>query len=261
MTELDFHHLEYGDRDALPVVFLHAFPYHGGMWDGQRAILADRVRFISFDVRGLGRSSLSRSAFMLEHLVDDLFALLDRLSIESAMLCGLSMGGYIALRAAQREPGRIRGLVLADTQSASDGNDAKLARAEGVRSVRRDGIDAFADGQLKRGLSPNTHANRPEIVARLRAMILESSPAGIEDALVALATRTDTTEDLAKITAPTCVLVGEHDVITPPSAARALAAGIPNARLHVLENAGHISNVEAALEWNRLLIEHVGRVS
>jgi 3-oxoadipate enol-lactonase len=260
MAELDFHFQQEGDPAALPVVFLHAFPYHSGMWDEQRLAVSDRAHFIALDLGGLGPSPSRRGAYMLEHLVDDLIALLDHLSIPSAVLCGLSMGGYVALRAVERYPARVRGLLLADTQAASDSDAAKLARADGVRSLLRDGIGPFTEAQLKRGLSPYTHAQRPALLVRMRALCLQSEARAMASGLVALATRTDTTDTLARIAVPTSIVVGEHDVITPPATARALAERIPGADLHVLENAGHIANVEAPQAFNRVMLALLARV-
>src|SRR3954466_5676472 len=115
-----FSFVDEGDKQALPVVFLPAFPYHSDMWQSQRELLVSasspegslrpgRARFISFDARGLGRRKSHTAAYMLEHSVDDLLGLLDYLSIDKCVLCGLSMGGYVALRAVARAPERVRG--------------------------------------------------------------------------------------------------------------------------------------------------------
>lgn len=250
-----------GARDKLPVVFLHAFPLHSGQWDAQREALRSRARVVSLDARGFGTSPPSATGYLLEHLVDDLFAALDALSIRSALLCGLSMGGYVALRAVERDPARVRGLVLADTQAAADSNEAKLGRAEALRKLWREGRESFAEANLKRALSPHTFERAPEVVERAKAMVLEASDEAIAAALAALATRTDLSESLSRIAVPTRVIVGSDDVITPPKVARALAAQIPGADVHELEHAGHLSNLEAPEAFNRLLIEQLERVA
>lgn len=257
MRHLHVH--ESGSRSGIPIVFLHAFPLHDGMWDAQRGALS-RARCIGFDARGLGRSALTTHAFMLEHMVDDLFAVLDELGVASAVLCGLSMGGYVALRAVEREPERVRGLLLADTQAAADADQAKLARADGVRALRDGELGAYADAQLKRVLCSHTHAHKPHVVQAAREMILAARAEGISGALVALATRTDVSDGLAQIRVPTSVLVGNEDAVTPPAVARKLAAAIPGAELHVLEQAGHLSNLEAPEAFDQLLSQLVTRV-
>src|SRR5687767_10932569 len=115
MADLGIHVVDDGG-DQLPVLFLHAFPLHGGMWHAQRDALRGHGRFISFDVRGLGKSK-ARGPAMFEHHVDDVLAVLDELRVKDALLCGVSMGGYLALRTIERAPERVRGLLLADTQA------------------------------------------------------------------------------------------------------------------------------------------------
>lgn len=260
MSERGLNVLDEGPRDALPVVLLHAFPLHGGQWDAQCAALAGRARTICFDVRGFGKSPLT-GPYFFEHLTDDLFALLDRLSVRAALLCGLSMGGYMALRAVEREPSRVRGLLLADTQALPDSDQAKLGRAETLRKLWADGRSSFADATLKRSLSPHTFEHNPELVAHIRSMIMAARDESIAAALAALATRTDTTATLPRVNVPTSVVVGEHDAITPPTVARTLAAHIPGAELHELHNAGHLSNLEDPGAFNQILLSLVERCS
>jgi 3-oxoadipate enol-lactonase len=260
MSELEFPVVDDGGPGQLPIVFLHAFPYHSASWSEQRAVLRGRARFIAFDARGLGARPHA-GAYMLEHTVDDLFRVLDSLSLQDCVLCGISMGGYAALRAVQRAPERVRGLLLANTQAGGDTDAAKLGRAEGLRGLHKQGKRAFADAQLQRQLSPHTLQHKPELLQRLHGMISDSSVEGIAASLVAIATRTDLSSALGEIRVPTRVVVGADDKITPPSAAQALASGIPGAELHVLEQAGHLSNVEAPEAFNRVLLELVSSLA
>ena len=261
MGKLSFHFRDDGSQDQLPVVFLHAFPLHGGMWQAQHEALTNIARCVSFDIGGLGRSALPATPNMLEHIVDDLFTLLDYLHIPSAMLCGLSMGGYVALRAAERDAPRVSGLVLANTQPAADGNEAKLKRADGIRRLRAEGAVAYVDNFIKAALCANTLEQQPTVVANARKMMLDSGIDGMASALVALSTRTDTSDSLPQIKVPTCVIAGEQDAVVPAAAMRAMAEKIPHASFHVLQHAGHLSNLEAPEAFNRLLVEHVELVA
>lgn len=250
--------LRFSDEgDGLPVLFLHAFPYHRGQWEGQRAALRKQARFLSLDARGMGADAPPPRAYMLEHMVDDALALLDQRNVEAAALCGCSMGGYVALRMAERAPERVRGLLLVDTQAAADSDEAKLARAAGLRTLAQDGKAAFATAQLKRQLSPRTS---PAIHARLTRMIEESSSEAIAAALVAIATRTDLRPSLAKIKVPARLIVGADDTITTPEIMRSLAADIAGADIHVLADAGHLPNVEAEPQFNALLLEFIAQL-
>jgi len=252
---------DHGPSDQNPVVFLHAFPLHSGMWEDARLALGETTRVMGFDVRGLGESPLGENACLLEHWVDDLFAVLDEHHAQKATLVGLSLGGYIALRAIERQPERISGLFLADTQAAADTNQAKEKRAAGIRQLEAHGVAPYVEGFLKGALAPSTLENRPEIVERCRALTIEQSVQGLTAALVGLATRGDCSESLSRIAVPTRVVVGAHDAITSVATMRAMAEQIPNADLHVIPDAGHLSNLENPEAFNRLLVEHVGRVS
>ena len=254
MSELAGRFVDQGGADLPPVLFLHAYPYHRAMWEPQARALAGRARFLALDARGHTPGSAAPPAYLLEHLVDDVLALLDQQNIARCMVCGLSMGGYVALRLCQRAPERVRALLLSNTQAGGDSNEAKIARAEGLRVLWKQGRSAFAEIQLKRQLAPTTATAQPELVARLRQMILETSPEALSASMVALATRTDLTPYLPEIRVPTRVVVGAHDVITTPALAQVLATNIPNAELHVLDGAGHLSAVEAEPAFNQVLL-------
>ena len=245
-----------GPRDGVPVVLLHGFPMDGTMWRPQIDVLGKEFRVVCGDARGHGRSGGGGAAIAFEWFVDDLLAVLDRLAIDSAVLVGLSMGGYTALRFAEREPSRVRALVLADTKSAADGNEAKVKRAAGARKALAEGSRAFADGFLATAFAPGA---APKTVAAARKVIAAMDPRAIAAALVALAGRTDTTESLPKIRVPTLVIVGEKDALTPPADSRALAAAIPGARLVEIPGAGHFSNLQAPAAFNEALLAFLRR--
>jgi len=260
MTELSGRFMDVGSADQVAVLFLHAFPYQRAMWAPQVDALAGQARVLALDVRGHTPGSAAPTAYMLEHLVDDTLALLDARGVERCVLCGLSMGGYVALRLTQRAPQRVRALLLSNTQAASDSNQAKEARAEGLRTLWSRGLTAFAEAQLARQLAPTTAARSPALVERLRAQILALTPEAVTASMVAIATRPDLSAFVREIAVPTAVAVGAHDAITPPAVATELARAIPGASLHVLEGAGHLSNVEAAPEFNAVLGDLIAKV-
>jgi pimeloyl-ACP methyl ester carboxylesterase len=245
---------ESGSPDGVPVVLLHGFPFDHTLWDPQVAALADGFRVLAYDARAHGRSGGADAPFAFEEFVDDLLGILDGHRIGRAVLVGLSMGGYAVLRFAEREPGRVRALVLADTKSAADDDAARLARAAGARKAREEGPAAFAEGFLPKALAKRTMEARPGVVEKVRGMILGCSAAGIAGTLVAMAGRTDTTAALPGIRVPTLVLVGAEDALTPPAAARALAAAIPGARLVEIPGAAHLPNLEEPAAFNAALL-------
>ncbi|MBI4350342.1 MAG: alpha/beta fold hydrolase [Elusimicrobia bacterium] len=237
-----------------PVVFIHGFPFDRTMWEPQlREVSKDR-RVIAYDVRGHGRSQAGDGQYSIELFVDDLVMLLDHSKVERAVLCGLSMGGYIALRAAERQPERLSGLVLCDTKSGPDTDEARIKRAATIAAVKKYGVPKFANEFIKAVLTEETLRTKPAITGALLNSILANSPLGISGTLLALAARTDTTAALAKISVPTLILVGEQDKITPPAASEAMLKALPEAALHVIPDAAHMSNLENPAVFNERLL-------
>ncbi len=250
-----------GQRNAPVIVFLHGFPFDHTMWQEQAALCEASFRVISYDHRGHGKSAVGDGQYAFEFFVDDLFGLLDLLHIQKAVLCGLSMGGYAALRAVESRPERIVGLILCDTRSEGDSNEAKLKRAASVRTVKEKGVSTFAEGFLKAVFAPVSISEKPQIVDSIRQTINRSSPEGLCGTLIALATRTDTTSALPKISVPTLIIVGEADAITPPAASEAMQKLIPGAQLNVLPKAGHMSNLENPQLFNSHLLKFLKELS
>jgi 3-oxoadipate enol-lactonase len=235
---------DHGSREGNAVVFLHGFPFNQSMWSDQVGLLKERFRVITYDHRGLGESGIGDGQFTLEFLVDDLIALLDHLNIQKAILCGLSMGGYVALRAVERNPERIQALVLCDTRSEADSNLAKIGRSSSINIIKNEGLSKFSESFLVNIFAAASLRNHPDRVERVRRMILDNNPLGVCGMLLALASRTNTTSALPQVRIPTLVLVGEKDTITPPSAAENLKFHIPLAQMAVIPNAAHMSNIE-----------------
>ena len=164
------------------------------------------------------------------------------------------------MRAIERDPDRFKALILCDTQSAADSNEAKIKRANSVRLVKNEGVARFAESFLKAVFSPHTFEARPEIIDEIRTTILSSSPLGICGALLAMASRTDTTESLSHVRVPTLILVGKDDTVTPPSMANLMHDKISNSKLHLIENAAHMANLENPSVFNDLLVEFVNKI-
>ncbi len=223
--------------------------------------MAGKYRAVAYDARGHGQSDVGDAQYTIELHVDDLIALLDHLKIEKAVLVGLSMGGYIALRALERNPERVRAAVLCDTRSEADSNEARLKRAAGIANVKKNGAAVFAAEFVKGVFTAETLKIKPEVVDQIRNTIARMSPLAITGTLLALAARTDTTESLSRIKVPSMILVGEHDTITPLSAAQAMHERIPNAELHVIPRSAHMSSLENPEVFNEKLLSFLRRVS
>lgn len=259
INAVPINYTEAGSRNAMPVLFVHGFPFSHEMWKPQMEVVGNTYRAIAYDVRGHGLSYVGDGQYTIEGHVDDLIGLLDYLGISKTVIVGLSMGGYITLRALERNPGRFRAAVLCDTRSEGDTNEAKLKRAAGVAGVKKDGSRKFAEGFVQAVFAPETLTARPEAVETIRTIISHTPPLSIAGTLLALAGRTDTTASLASISIPTMVLVGEHDAITPPSAARTLHQNIRGSEMHVVPHAAHMSNLENPEFFNEKLLSFLKR--
>lgn len=243
------------------VLLLHAFPLGLAMWDDQARALSASFQVVRFDCRGFGGSPPGDGLLTMERIADDAVALLDHLEVAAATVCGVSMGGYAAFALVRRHPARLRSLVLADTKAGADTDAARRTRAEQAEAVRREGTTAIAEAFLPRLVGKTTHAERPAIVGRLRDMILANPARGVTDALAGLAARADSTSTLREIRVPALVVCGEEDVLTPPTEAEALHAGIRGSTLEIVPKAGHLTNVEAPDAFNRVLEAFLRRSS
>jgi pimeloyl-ACP methyl ester carboxylesterase len=243
--------LHYRDvGQGLPVLLLHAFPLHGAAFDRQVAALSGRYRFIVPDCRGFGQSRLGVGPMEPSRIAKDALALLDALKIDSAVVGGVSMGGYAAMALLREDAGRVRGMVLANTQATAD-DEAGRARRE-----------ASAKEALGKGMEPLVQALLPRLVAagpdspvgrEVAAMMREASPQAVAAAQRGMALRADSKDILARYAGPALVVVGEHDAVTPPEKAKQLADLIPGAKLEVIPGAGHLPNQEQPERFNAVL--------
>lgn len=256
----EIYYVDVGASDALPIVLVHGFPFSHEMWGPQIEALGRKFRVIAYDLRGLGKSGVGDGQYMLEFFVDDLLGLLDYLKIEKAVLCGLSMGGYVTLRFAERNPERIMALILADTQAKADPNEAKLRRAAAIKSVKANGVNAFAESFMKTVFTQQSITSKNDAVKKIEGIIQSNSSPGICGALLALASRTDTTDALSGIKVPTLILVGEQDALTPPSASQEMHNRISDSEIHLITRAAHMSNLENSEEFNRHVLNFLRRI-
>lgn len=186
---------------------------------------------------------------------DDLVAVLDALGVRQAVVCGVSMGGYVIFELLRRHPARVKALILADTKPQADSLEAKRGRDELTQVAEREGQDAVIERLLPRLLAPDTLTTQPEVAAQVREMAGRWSVPGLVGALRMLRDRPDSTETLRGVRMPTLVLVGSEDEIAPPDTARAMAQLIPDAQYHVVPAAGHLAPLEQPLATSRLLAD------
>jgi 3-oxoadipate enol-lactonase len=232
---------ELGGVEGAPViVFTGSLGTDLTMWRPQSDRLGARFRMLRYDVRGHGRSAVPPGPYSIADLGSDLVALLDRLGIERAALCGLSIGGMISMWVAARHPERVERLVLCCTSALLGPASAWHER---VAAVRAGGIESIADAVLARWFTPAFASEHPEVIQRMRAQLIATPAEGYIGCCEAIAAM-DLTGDLPSIAAPTLVLAGEQDQATPPEHGRRIADLIPGARFQTLSPAAHIATVE-----------------
>lgn len=261
------------------VVFLHGFPFNGSMWAAQLRALPNGWRGLAPDLRGFGDTGMralpgevstgkriggriarsSEPVLTMARLADDVAELIHAHAGGRAVVCGLSMGGYVALELWRRHPTLIRGLILADTRSGADDDEARENRLRMAQVARTAGVRPIAVTLLPSLLTPTTREGSVPVVEAVRTMILSTPPTTVIAALAGMAARHDSTHDLATISVPTLVLAGAQDTITPPDVGRDMAAAIPGASFVEIPDAGHLSNIENSAAFNAAVAEFLER--
>ena len=245
---------------GLPVVLLHAFPLSRAMWQPQRGMLAAACRLITPDLPGFGDSPLLGDTPSVDGMADAVAETLDSLHVTGpVVLGGLSMGGYVAFAFSRKYPDRLAGLILADTRAEPDDDTAKANRDKLIGLAATNPASEVIEQMLPKLLGSSTHTRRPDLVELVRRIGSEQRPAGIIAALQVLRNRPDSRPLLGDIRVPTLILVGREDVLTPPSMAQSMAKGIAGAKLVILEEAGHLSNMEQPIAFSDAVRKFVAR--
>ena len=249
-----------GPIGAPVIIFIHGFPFNKSMWNTQIEALKDNFHVIAYDVRGHGNSDSGDSDFSIDLFVSDLLSFMNVLKINNTILCGLSMGGYIAINAVENYPDRFDALILGDTQCVADTPEVKEKRMNAIESIRKSGVEKYADESIKNLFAPESFTTRKEEVADIREMIVKTSGESLCSTLLALSIRKETCSKLAEIKVPVLILVGKEDKITPPAAAQLMHEKIKNSSLHIIKHAGHLSNLENPNEFNDQLKKFIESV-
>jgi 3-oxoadipate enol-lactonase len=208
---------------------------------------------ISPDYPGFGRSPRPPAQPDVRYYAEQVRELLDKLKLDRVILGGLSMGGYVAFACLRIFPERISALILANTRPDPDTEEVKETRREVARQIAEEGVQILPKLQIGRLLAHDTLENKKGVVELVREMILESSPDGVVAALGAIRERPDSTDLLEKINVPTLLVGGAEDVLSTPEIMKGMAKQVPSSYHLTLENAGHLSNLEAPEEFNAAL--------
>lgn len=240
--------------NAGTLVLLNSLGTTTALWDEVVPLLNGSFDVVRFDQRGHGTAAAVPATALLDDLVADVFAVLDRIGVHSAHLAGISIGGMIALRAARRAPDRVRSLTAMCCAGALD----RQSWVERAATVREHGLEPIVPAVVERWFAPDFRALRPDVVRAYEDMLRSTPPEGYAMGCDVLADA-DVRDDLAAITAPVLVIGGAEDPATPPREQRAIAHAIPHARLEILPGVGHLAPAAVPETVAKLVLDNAER--
>jgi 3-oxoadipate enol-lactonase len=249
--------------NKVPFVLIHGHPFNHTMWYPQIVDFSDDYQVITPDLRGYGDSSLPHPEnTKFEDYATDILQLLDYLNVGRFHLAGLSMGGQIIMEIFRQAPDRVKSLIFADTFAGLDTPEVKQGRYDTADRLEKEGMAAYADEVIYKMIRPEHVASMPEVAEHVIKMMKATAPAGAATALRARAERIDyLSKVLPKINVPTLVIVGREDEFTPVSKAEELKANLQNCKLVIIEDAGHMPNLEHPEEFNQVVTYFLESIS
>lgn len=249
---------DYGHGPA--VVLIHGFPLCRKMWRPQvRPLTQAGYRVILPDLPGFGASAPLQGDVTMSAYADAVIGLLDHLQIESAVVGGMSMGGYVLLDLAERHAHRLSAALYLVTRAAADDLPGKVRRSDLAEAVRRGNLTAVPTAFEQLLFAPMTLKAHPELVDTVREWMAAASPEGVVGGLLALRDRKDYLTLLPTLRIPALVVGAAEDLAIPPVHATALAAGLPVAELHIIPAAGHMANLEQPEAFNQVLLAFLNK--
>lgn len=241
----------------MPVVFIHDFPFNRTIWSAQLNFFKADHRVISYDIRGFGGSTDESGEVSIKLLADDLIAFLDVLQIEKAIVCGLSMGGNIAVNAAILFPERFKALILCSTPCVADSITEREKRYKVIQHIENGGLQLYAETFSKTVFHPNTLLEKSELVEEVKNIILAAEKRNVISGLMALARREERISAIASLTIPTLLLSGREYQVIPLAQLELMQRTLKNSTLRIIENAGHLANMEQSEFFNQVLAEFI----
>jgi pimeloyl-ACP methyl ester carboxylesterase len=241
------------------LLLMHGYMLSRASWSSQMEVLEQDVHVLAPDLPGHGDAPPDADACTIDALADRCVALLNTHGVERSIVCGLSLGGYIALALCRRYPTRVAGVVLCATRAAADTPARRIRRDQLAAAVERNGVGVVIDDLLPHVFASRTYRERPHLVVAMRRDMERTTPLGCIAGIAAMRDRPDQTARLAAIAVPALIIHGADDTRTPRCYAEALRDGLPDAALHIVPGAGHLLNVEQPDQFNTLLRAFVDR--
>jgi 3-oxoadipate enol-lactonase len=246
--------LAYDDEgEGVPLLMIHGFPLTRAIWQPQHTI-GDSARLLAVDLPGHGTTPPLPGPYSVAFLAEKCRDFLDYHDVvQPAVICGLSMGGYVAFEFFRQFPSRVAGLILCSTRAGADSPEGKAKRDEAIAAARQAGTRSVVESMLPKILSPKTYAEDTDLVARVKKIMQSVSLDAVLAILPGLRDRPDSTATLGNINRPTLILHGEDDQIIPPTEALSMFTAIPHATLQIIPAAGHLVNMEQPFPFNTAL--------
>jgi 3-oxoadipate enol-lactonase len=247
--------INYNDlgEGKLPVIFIHGFPFDQSSWKFQLDYLQQYTRVITYDIRGFGKSTSSDEKTTIPLLADDLIKFMDALQIPKAIICGLSMGGYILLNALHRYPERFAAIILSNTQCIADSAEAKEKRQKNIHLIESGGIATYTENMIQNLFYAESLTKKPDAITFIRKIMLSTSSTTLTDTLRALAHREEMCYTLSTISIPTLIISSKEDKSIPFQQSSFMHQQIPRSIIQFIDKAGHLPNLEQPEEFNRLI--------
>ena len=249
-----------------PILFLHGYPLDSTLWSDQIEYFKKNYTVIAIDLRDFGNNldsvrhttdeTTSPSEYTMASLADDCIDALDACGVVGPLVvCGLSMGGYVAFELWRRHATRIKAMILCDTRAVADTPDGAAQRLAIAERVALVGTEAVVTPMVPKLLAAETRSGSPQVVAKLEMMMRRVPPKTIASAQRAMAARFDFSKSLNQIALPVLLIVGESDAISSPDEMRSIADRIPEATFKIIENAGHLPPIENPARFNQIVDE------
>jgi 3-oxoadipate enol-lactonase len=243
---------------GIPLLFIHGYPLSRKIWLPQVTNLTGNASLVSVDLRGHGESYPFDGSYSMELLAEDCKRLLDEVNVTTpALICGLSMGGYVTLTLYRKYPLLFAGMILTSTRAGGDSPEGKANRDKSIKNVNEHGVAFIADGMLPKLVSPLTADLDPDLMNTIHDIMLETSVNGVVGALQGMRDRPDSTNLLSQISCPVLIIHGADDQLIPVHEAELMNQQIPNSKLVVLPKSGHLLNLEQPDQYNQAIRDFI----
>lgn len=248
--------IAYEDQGSgLPLLLIHGFPLSRRIWHPQIRGLSNEFRLIAPDLRGFGESDAPEGGYSIDLFADDMIGLMDHLGLDRVVLCGMSMGGYVAMNMLDRYPERVRAACFMVTRGAADDEAGKERRLTLAKEVLSHGPQIVTDAFSRVLFSSSAGDEEAGLIAEVRRIMANTPSAGLAGGLLAMRERQDYTGKLAGFSIPSLVIGAANDLAIPPEESRRMAELLPDARLAIIPDAGHMAGMENPAAVNRELRE------